>query len=197
MKKILLPKLRPFLLSFLFVVVPISAGAHCDRVNGPVATDAREALQSGSINPVAIWVGAEEMPELRDAFEQSLGAFKMGGEAKDVAEQYFMSTAVRLHRQAEGFPFEGLKPAQPVPEDIALAEKALNTGEIQLVTTYLSKELQNQTERLFQNAMEKKQQKDQSVDAGREWADAYVKYVIFVHALHQSIQSGAPHGIEQ
>jgi len=183
----------PLVLALL--MIPQAALAHCDRVNGPVATDAREALKSGRIEPVAIWVGQEEMGELRNVFQQSLAAYKMGGDAREVAEQYFMSTAVRLHRMAEGFPFTGLKPAQPMPKDISLAEKALETGELQPVTDFLAREMQNQTGRLFRQALEKRKEKGSDVAAGREWADAYVQYIIFVHDLYKRISSGAPHGI--
>lgn len=177
------------------VLTPLSALAHCDRENGPVATDAKEALHTGRIDPAAIWVGQAQMAELKEVFKQSLGAYKMGGNAKDVAESYFMSTAVRLHRQAEGFPFTGLKPAQPLPKDVALAEEALETGELLPVTDFLASEMQSQTERLFRQALEKRKDKDKSIEAGREWADSYVKYVIFVHDLYKSIESGAPHGV--
>lgn len=183
------------ILILLSTLAPVVAEAHCDRVNGPVATDAREALQSGQIAPVAIWVGPEEMSELEKAFQQSLAAYQMGGDAKEVAEQYFMSTAVRLHRIAEGFSFTGLKPARQMPADIALAEKALETGELQPVTDFLAKEMQEQIEQLFQRVVEARSKKAESIEDGREWADAYVRYVIFVHTLHKQISSGAPHGI--
>lgn len=183
------------ILFFLGMLFPAMAEAHCDRVNGPVASDAREALATGQIDSVAIWVGPEEMVELEEAFQESLAAYKMGGDAKTVAERYFMSTAIRLHRMAEGFPFTGLKPAKPLPEDIALAEKALETGELKPVTDFLAKEMAEQTERLFRQTLMEREGKDESIEAGREWADAYVKYVIFVHDLHKRISSGAPHGI--
>ncbi len=195
MKKIIFAKGMAAIFVLLTALLPAAAQAHCDRVNGPVAGDAREALQSGRIEPVAIWVGPEQMSELESAYQQSLAAYEMGGDAKPVAEQYFMSTAVRLHRMAEGFPFTGLKPAQPLPEDIALAEKALETGELQPVTDFRAEEMRAQTERLFQQVVKERKEKGQSIEAGREWADAYVKYVIFVHDLHKRISSGAPHGI--
>lgn len=195
MKKIVFAKGMATIFVLLAALWPLAAQAHCDRVNGPVATDAREALQSGQIAQVAIWVGPDEMAELERVFQQSLAAYQMGGDAKEIAEQYFMSTAVRLHRMAEGFPFTGLKPAQPLPEDIALAEQALETGELQPVTDFLAEEMRVQTEGLFQQVLKEKAEKGESIEAGREWADAYVKYVIFVHDLHKRISSGAPHGI--
>ena len=195
MKKIVFATGMATLFVLLTALLPAAAQAHCDRVNGPVAADAREALQSGQIAPVAIWVGPDEMAELESVFQQSLAAYQMGGDAKEIAEQYFMSTAVRLHRMAEGFPFTGLKPAQPLPEDIALAEQALETGELQPVTDFLAEEMRAQTERLFQQVLKERAEKSESIEAGREWADAYVQYVIFVHDLYKRISSGAPHGI--
>lgn len=195
MKKIAIAQRTATVLFLMGMLFPAMASAHCDRVNGPVAQDALEALQKSQIEPVAIWVGPEEMIELEEAFKESLAAYKMGGDAKKVAERYFMSTAIRLHRMAEGFPFTGLKPAKPLPKDIALAEKALKTGELKPVTDFLAKEMEEQTERLFQQTLKKSEGKDESIEAGREWADAYVKYVIFVHDLYKRISSGAPHGI--
>lgn len=195
MKKFAVAQRTVTLLLLLGMLFPAMASAHCDRVNGPVAQDAREALQEGQIEPVAIWVGPEEIMELEEAFQESLAAYRMGGDAKKVAERYFMSTAIRLHRMAEGFPFTGLKSAKPLPEDIALAEKALETGELKPVTDFLAKEMEEQTERLFEQTLKAREGKDESIEAGREWADAYVKYVIFVHDLHKRISSGAPHGI--
>ena len=195
MKKFIIAKRIVALLFIMGVFSPAMAVAHCDRENGPVAQDALEALQKGQIEPVAIWVGPEEMNELEGVFQESLAAYKMGGDAKNIAERYFMSTAIRLHRMAEGFPFTGLKPAKPLPKDIALAEKALVTGDIKAVNAFLAREMEAQTERLFQRVLEKSDKKTESVEAGREWADAYVKYVVFVHDLHKRISSGAPHGI--
>lgn len=195
MKKITTVKRIVTLLFLLGVLSPALAVAHCDRENGPVAQDALEALQKGQIDPVAIWVGPEEMNELENVFQESLAAYRMGGNAKNVAERYFMSTAIRLHRMAEGFPFTGLKSAKPLPEDIALAEKALETGELEPVNAFLAEEIEAQTERLFEQVLEKREEKRESVEAGREWADAYVKYIVFVHDLHKRIKSGAPHGI--
>ncbi len=195
MKKFAITKRMVPLLFLLGMILPAMSEAHCDRVNGPVAQDALEALQKGQLEPVAIWVGPEEMIELKEAFQESLAAYRMGGDAKKVSESYFMSTAIRLHRMAEGFPFTGLKSAKPLPEDIGLAEKALETGELKPVTDFLAKEMEEQTERLFQQVLKKRERKEENIEAGREWADAYVKYVIFVHDLHKRISSGAPHGI--
>ncbi|MFO7870623.1 MAG: hypothetical protein R6V03_04230 [Kiritimatiellia bacterium] len=41
----------------------------------------------------------------------------------------------------------------------------------------------------------KKKYQGDNVVAGREWVDAYVKYVIYVKNLYTTIQAGPPHGV--
>ncbi len=171
------------------------AMAHCDAKNGPVASDARNALANDDFQTVAIWVGEKQHEELRSAFEQALPVYQTGGKAKELATQYFMETAVRLHRQAEGMTYTGLKPKQPLPEDIAKAEKALQAGNLNPVTSLLTDTMQNKLQHVFAAAYNAKQNKEDSLQAGRKWADAYVKYVIYVHGLYQTIQARPAHGV--
>jgi len=172
-----------------------SSQAHCDRVNGPVATDARQALETGDISHVLIWVTDQQAEELKSTFEQSLNVYTKGEESQELAEHYFMSETVRLHREAEGMPFTGLKPAQPSSQDIQTAEQALASGELAPVTDMLENEIQKKTSELYSKAMEAKSKKDNSVEAGRKWVDAYVKYIVYVHKLYQKIQAGPAHGV--
>lgn len=169
--------------------------AHCDRVNGPVATDARKALETGDLSHALIWVTDQQAEELKSKFEQSLKVYTKGNESQELAERYFMSETVRLHREAEGMPFTGLKPAQPGSKDIQIAEKALVSGELAPVTDMLANEIRQRTSELYTNAMEAKSKKDNSIEAGREWVDAYVKYIVYVHKLYQKIQAGPAHGV--
>lgn len=172
-----------------------TALAHCDAENGPVAVDAREALAEDDFEEVAIWVGEKQHQELRAAFDQVISVYEKGGKAGELAEQYFMETAVRLHREAEGMSYTGLKPPRELPEDIAAAEKALETGDIDPVINMLSTEMRKKLAHVFENARKAGQKKDKSLEAGRKWADAYVKYVIYVHGLYQKIQTGPAHGV--
>lgn len=186
------------LLIALAVMLPGQAMAHCDTESGPTAVDARKALEKGDFNIAAIWVGEEQTQKLRDSFEESLAVYKMGGKAKALAERYFMTTTVRLHRQAEGMPFTELKPAQPLPPVVAKAEKTLETGNLQPVNDLLATEMQKETQKLFQKALDaKKNNNGNNVAAGREWVDAYVKYVVFVNGLYKTIQAGPAHGIHE
>ncbi len=114
---------------------------------------------------------------------------------KKLAKQYFMETAVRLHREAEGMTYTGLKPATPLSKDIAMAEKALDTGNPKTLIHLLTSQIEKETEKWFTNALEKKKHKDESVKKGREWVNAYVKFVIYIHGLYNTIQSGPKHGV--
>lgn len=184
--------------SFIMVTLLVSkVWAHCDTESGPVAIDARKALKTGAFESVAIWVGQEQEEELRSAFDRALPVYQMDGKAKVLAERYFMETAVRLHRQAEGFPYTGLKPAQPLPPDVAAAEHALETGDLKPVSSLLTSEMHKKLQNLFEKAREAQEKKDESLAAGREWADAYVRYVIYVHGLHKTIQAGPKHGVSE
>jgi hypothetical protein len=169
--------------------------AHCDTINGPVAIAAKKALEAGDSSYALIWVTDQQADELEAAFDQSLEVYKQGGSSQKLAERYFMSETVRLHREAEGMPFTGLKPATPGSKDIQIAEKALTSGELVPVNEMLANEIQQKTSELYTRAMEAKSKKDDSVEAGRAWVDAYVKYIEYVHSLYQNIQAGPAHGV--
>lgn len=190
--KILYVSVFTFLLVFGFT---FSSQAHCDRVNGPVAVAAKKALQTGDSAHALIWVTDQQADELKSIFEQSLEVYAKGGDSQELAERYFMESTVRLHRQAEGMPYTGLKPARPNPDDIQVAEEALASGDVAEVTDLLAQEIRHKISELHANVMAAKDNKDQSVETGREWADAYVQYVVYIHGLYQNIQAGPAHGV--
>jgi len=172
-----------------------SSQAHCDRLNGPVAIAAKKALQTGDSSHALIWVTDQQAEELKSIFEQSLEVYAQGGDSQALAERYFMENTVRLHRQAEGMPYTGLKKVQPNPVDIQVAEEALESGGVAEVTDLLAQEIRHKISTLHANAVAAKNNKDQSVEAGRKWVDAYVQYIVYIHGLYQNIQAGPAHGV--
>jgi hypothetical protein len=193
-KKMILALLVLAIVGFSVFVTDVYA--HCDTMSGPVAVAAMKALESGDVKLVQIWVGPSQEKELQERFRQCLSVRKMGDQAKELADRYFIETAIRLHRQAEGMPFTGVKPAQPLSPDVAAAEKALATGDIRIVTDLLSNEIKDCVQKWFDAAMQAQKNKDEDIEAGRQWVDAYVKYVVYVHGLHIKIQEGPQHGVE-
>ncbi len=141
-------------------------------------------------------MGEDQEEELREKFQQSLAVFKNGGNPADLAQKYFMETAVRLHRAAEGMPFTGLKPSSTNPADIEAAEKALETGNFEPLQDLLCQALQDESYKWFQKARESKENDDESITSGREWVNNYVKYITYIHKLYQTIQAGPPHGVD-
>lgn len=184
------------LLVAVLVLAPAAARAHCDRLDGPVAGAAREALETGRFEAVRIWVAEPQETDLREAWDLARQARDDGPEAAELAERYLIEAAVRLHREAEGMTYDGVKPAGlELPEDVALADWAVESGDVEPVLTLLSDEMRHKTRHLFDEARAARAKRHQSVEAGRAWVDAYVRYIVFVHGLHESIASGPAHGV--
>lgn len=180
------------------ILLAVSSGpvlAHCDSMNGPVVQAAEDALVNDEFDKVAIWVTGEQSDELRDVYKQAQKVRKLGSEAKELADRHFYETAVRLHRQAEGMPYTGLKPAGPMPPDVQAAERALAEADVSIVQDTLTSAVRDNVNRWYEQAMEARAKRDESVEAGREWVDAYVRYVIYVHGLYQKIEAGPAHGV--
>src|SRR5690606_6191987 len=98
-------------LALAALVLPGDAFAHCDSMDGPVVVAAQQALETGELEPMLIWVRAEDEAEVRSAFDRVRRVRRQGGEAAALADRYFFETVVRLHREGEGASYTGLKPA--------------------------------------------------------------------------------------
>lgn len=74
---------------------------HCDSLDGPVVTAARQALEAGDVD--------------------------LGPETRETADRLLFETVVRIHRAGEGAPYTGLKPAGldvgPVSHRLHLVEE--------------------------------------------------------------------------
>lgn len=109
---------RWILTSLLLLVVAAPALAHCDTEDGPVILAGREALATSQPELALVWVQPAGEAETRAAFERAL--------VDPAARQAFLETLVRVHRQGEGEPYEGLKPADtPVPAPVEALDRAL------------------------------------------------------------------------
>lgn len=142
---------RSLLIVLSMAVLPLlsatDAYAHCDTMDGPVVTDARETLGSEDLTPVLKWIRAEDKPAVKGAFEQTLVVRQQSPEARELADRYFFETVVRLHRESEGAPYTGLKPAGTNANPaISAADQALKQGSadalIEQITGAVAEELQ-------------------------------------------------------
>lgn len=95
-------------------------------MDGPVILAARAALEQKDITPVLKWVQKDDEGQIKAAFTRTLAVRAKGPEARDLADQFFFETLVRIHRAGEGAPYTGLKPAgTPVEPAIEAADKAI------------------------------------------------------------------------
>lgn len=171
--------------------------AHCDTMDGPVITEAKQALEKGDITPVLKWVKPDAEPEIKEAFQKALAVRSKGADAKTFADTYFFETLVRIHRAGEGAPYEGIKPAgTEVEPGIEAADKALDTGSPEILVKDVTNKVADGIRERFTHAVETKKHKDESVEAGREFVEAYVTFMHYVERLHQDATTNPSHGGE-
>ena len=171
---------------------------HCDTRDGPVVKAAIQALETGNLNYVLIWIPRESEKELISIFEKTLRAGKAGKDAKDVAEDWFFENAIRLHRAGEGAPYTGMKPSGlsegPV---VPKAEKAIDTGNPQETIDFILGTVEDDLTRRFHHVMEKKTYDVNDVAAGREFIEAFIGWVVYSHHLYMSVKGAGGHGEQQ
>ncbi len=188
MKKVLTPLL---ILSALFLW-PVGAQAHCDTLNGPVVAAAKEALAKGDITPVLKWVKPENEAEVRDVFKKALAVRGKGPEAQELADTYFFETLVRIHRAGEGAPYTGLK-AEEIEPPVAAADKALETGNADDLVKMVTEKVVHGIRDRFQETLERKKHAGESVQAGREFVEAYVPFTHYVERIYVAAEGAHGH----
>jgi len=167
---------------------------HCDTLDGPVVTAAKQALEERNVNLILPWAPKEVESEIRKAFEKTVVARKLGKEAKEVADYWFFETVVRLHRAGEGAPYTGLKPAGlsegPV---IPKVEEAIEEGSPEELIRFLQHSIGEAIREKFEDALAKKNFDESDVDAAREYVEAFLGLTLYSHYLYGYIKKGGKH----
>lgn len=170
---------------------------HCDSLDGPIVTAARHALAAGDVNQVLPYVPADAEGEVRDAFARVLPLQTGGQTAADLAERWFFETVVRVHRAGEHAPYTGLKPAGlDVGPVIPLAEKAVESGDLEEVYRLLATDLRSELTHRLHYVRQLATDKDTSIAAGREYVEAMLGFQIYANQAYQTVHSD-PHGEHQ
>lgn len=173
------------------------AFGHCDTMDGPVVKAAQVALEKKDVTPVLMWIKKADEAEIKAAFTKTLAVRVKGTEARELADQFFFETLVRVHRAGEGAPFTGLKRAgTEVEPAIKQADIALETGSVDKVVTLVTDEAGLGVRQRFAEAREKKAHAEQNVDTGREFVAAYVEYIHYVEGLHKAARGTSHHDQE-
>lgn len=167
--------------------------AHCDTMAGPVVKDVKMAFEKKDVTPVLKWVSKDKEPEIRAAFEVALIERAKSADAKEKADMRFIETVVRIHRAGEGAPFSGMKPANAIEPIELKADQALEAGSVNELTSKMSEHLIHGVKERYDSVIEKEKHKDDSIEAGREYVEAYVQYLHYVAGVHKAIAGKGGH----
>lgn len=161
---------------------------HCDSLDGPVVTAARQALDARDVDLVLPYVHEDGEAEVRAAFDLVLPARSGGEAAAEVADLYFFETVVRVHRAGEGASFTGLKPAGlDVGPAIPLAEKAVSSGDERDVADFLTQTLAHSLGRRMGELRALDAARDGSVRQEREYVQAVLDFEVFSHRVYRAM----------
>lgn len=170
------------------------ASAHCDTLNGPVVSAAREALAKGDVTPVLKWVRQEHEAEIREAFQKTLAVRAKGPEARELADAYFFETLVRVHRQGEGTPYTGLKAeGSEAGPGVEAADTALEKASVDSLVQQVQAAAAEGIRARFQEAIESRKHAGSNVVAGRAYVAAYVEFIHYIERLYADAAGPAHH----
>jgi hypothetical protein len=167
-------------------IFSMAAGAHCDTINGPVVIEAKTVLEKGDVTPILKWIRREDEPEIKVAFQKAAALRFKGSEEKELADRYFLETAVRLHRASEGEPYTGIK-AEAVEPIVAMADKAILDSSANEMIQRINEEISETLRQKLQRVLTAMTNKDRSVEAGRDYVKAYVDYMHYVENIHTAL----------
>jgi hypothetical protein len=178
--------------AFILVVIlsPAKIYAHCDSYNGPVVKAAKTALESDNINYVLVWVQKEDEPVISSMFQKIMNIRNINDEVKEIADNYFFETVVRIHRQGEGVAYTGIKTADYKPEEgIEAADIAIETSSADKILAHVDQKYHHEITELFNELQAKKNYKTDDTEKGREYVASYVH---FIHYIEELYSGGGP-----
>jgi hypothetical protein len=163
-------------------------------MSGPVIAAARQALDTGNVNLVLIWVQPKDERSIREQFEKARAGRKAGGKAKKATEMRFFEALVRIHRAGEGAPYTGIKPAgTDVGPAVPAADRALQSGSVAEVQKLLGDSVRVGVQKHLEEAIKLRRYDQNDVAAGRAFVKAYVEYTHYVEGVYQMATTAGHH----
>ncbi len=167
--------------------------AHCDSYDGPVIKDAVKALETNNVNLVFKWITREQEAEISGLFNKVYGLKSGDREIYAILEKHFFETLVRLHRETEGAPYTGLKPAGTTKQIIVLSDKAIENNDIHKLLVQLNNHIGSVIREKYHKVETLNKGKNNSAEEGRAYVEADVDYTHSVEALHDILENGSGH----
>jgi Family of unknown function (DUF6448) len=194
--KVLMPQLLKTLIVAVLVlmVAPSTALAHCDTMDGPVVKAAQQAVRTRNINFVLIWIQQKDEVEVRQAFQQTIIVRRLSREARQLADQFFFETVVRLHRAGEGQSYTGLKPAgTDLGAVIPAADRAIDNNAIEPLLKLFPDINRQEIISRFNEVITSKNFRTNDVVAGRQYVGAYTSFLEYIEQLYERISAKHHH----
>jgi hypothetical protein len=164
----------------ILTLIPMTANAHCDTMDGPTVADGRKAMESNNVNYVLKWIQPDYEKEITDIFNLSMKVKDLSPEANEIAEKYFFGELVRIHRAGENAPFTGLKPSgTPIDEKVLAADESILAGNLTPFEGLMEEDKMAELTERFEKVMSLKNFDVDDVEAGREYIEAYVSFFKF------------------
>jgi len=182
--------------SLLIVFGTLPASAHCDSFDGPVIKEATKALETNNVNLVLKWVTKEQEQEIISLFNKTYSLKSGDKEVYAIVEKHFLETLVRLHRETEGAPYTGLKPAGTTKPIIQMTDETIQEGNVEDFLVKLNNHIDQVIREKYQKVADLNKVKDKSLAQGRAYVEAYVDYTHTVEAIHDITEHGGGHGHE-
>ena len=170
-----------------------TAFAHCDSYDGPVIKEALQALEINNVELVYKWIAPEQENEIRALFNKTYSLKGGDKEWYHIVEKHFLETLVRLHRETEGAPFTGIKPAGSMTPVVQMADNAIAANDVSTVTKAVTNHLAEVIQERYAKVMELSKTKDNSVKQGREYVEAYVVYTHTLEAVEHLLHGDHSH----
>lgn len=185
--------IRTAIVAAFFLLFGVSAYAHCDSYDGPVIKDALKALENNNPELVLKWIDSQQEKEIIALFDKTYKLKNGDREVYSIVQKHFLETLVRLHRETEGAPFTGLKPAGSMTPLVEMADHSIEVKSIEKVAKTVTEHLEHVLRERYAKVMELHKTKDNSVEEGRAYVHAYVEYTHTLEALEHVLHGDFEH----
>lgn len=181
------------LLGLLTLFFGVPAQAHCDSYDGPVIQDAYRALEQEDIRFIMKWIAKDQEEPLEKLFHKTVNLKGGDPEIYGIVETHFLETLVRLHRETEGAPYTGLKPAGSATPIVQMADRSLAELEVTPLLSNLERHIRAVIVEKYEKVAALHRVKDDSIAQGRAYVAAYVDYTHTLEGLEAVLAHGGHH----
>src|SRR5699024_4466275 len=166
---------------------------HRYSYNGSVIQDALKAMDKEDVTLKMNCIEEEYEAEIKSLFDKTIGLKKGDAEIYGVVEKYFLETLVRVHREGEGEPYTGLKPAGSVTHVVQMADRSIEDGDVDRLLSDLDRHLRHVVAEKFEKVRELSKTKENSIAEGRAYVEAYVDYTHTLEGIEEVLMHGGHH----